>query len=70
VAPVEEFSAVSVPVAEEEEGMDAIELEFKGKTYYIDPESKKVYEKSGDDYEHLGYVGSGPFKGMVLPDDE
>ena len=69
---VEEFSAVSVPVAEEKKEeeateLDAVEVEFKGKTYCVDPENKKVYDAEG---EFLGYAGMGAFKGMVLPDDE
>jgi hypothetical protein len=43
-------------------------VSFKGKKYSVDPSDKAVYDE--DATEHLGYVGSGEFVGMVVPDDD
>jgi hypothetical protein len=52
-------------VAEERE---CFVIEFKGKTYNVDPESKRVYEERNDANVFVGYVGAGEFVGMKIPD--
>jgi hypothetical protein len=42
-------------------------VSFKGKKYSVNPEDNAVYDEEAT--EHLGYVGSGAFVGMVVPDD-
>jgi hypothetical protein len=54
-APAEEGEIVAI---------DAIEVVFKGKVYYVDPTTKKVYN---DTDAYVGDVGVNLFKGMVLP---
>jgi hypothetical protein len=45
-------------------------VQFKGKEYFVDPETKKVYE-AGDDVDKLvGHVGMLAFKDMVVPEKE
>ena len=51
------------------EDTECLEIEFKGKTYVVDPKTKRVYEERGDVTEHVGEVGAGDFAGMVLPED-
>ena len=43
-------------------------VSFKGKKYAVDSSDNAVYDE--DATEHLGYVDSGEFKGMVVPDDD
>jgi hypothetical protein len=43
-------------------------VSFKGKKYSVNPEDNAVYDEEAT--EHLGYVGSGAFVGMVVPDDD
>lgn len=43
-------------------------VSFKGKKYAVDSSDNAVYDEEAT--EHLGYVGSGEFKGMVVPDDD
>jgi hypothetical protein len=50
--------------AEEGESIECIEVVFKGKVYYVDPTTKKVYN---DTDAYVGDVGVNLFKGMVLP---
>ena len=50
--------------------VEMTEVTFKGKTYSVDTRDRKrmaVYDE--DATEHLGYVGSGEFVGMVVPAD-
>lgn len=45
-------------------------VQFKGKDYFVDPETNKVYE-AGDDVDKLvGHVGMLAFKDMVVPEKE
>lgn len=45
-------------------------VQFKGKEYFVDPETNKVYE-AGDDVDKLvGHVGMLAFKDMVVPEKE
>ena len=43
-------------------------VSFKGKRYAVDSSDNAVYDEEAT--EHLGYVDSGEFKGMVVPDDD
>lgn len=50
-------------------------VEFEGKDYYVNLETKRIYEGEGEQddagnwthYEPIGYVGMEPFVEMVLP---
>jgi hypothetical protein len=50
-----------------EKEMDAVEVEFQGKTYYVDESDMRVYEQKGEVYEPVGYVGMAAFKDMEVP---
>jgi hypothetical protein len=50
--------------------LEAIEVDFKGKTYFVDPESKRVYEQDGAVYRGVGYVGMAAFAEMEMPEDD
>jgi hypothetical protein len=41
-------------------------VSFKGKKYAVDSSDNAVYDEEAT--EHLGYVDSGEFKGMVVPE--
>ena len=43
-------------------------VDFKGKDYWIDPATKKVYETNGSVDEHIGHVGMLEFAEMEIPD--
>jgi len=59
--------AETVPAApQQEKEMDAVEVEFEGKTYYVDESDMRVYEQKGEVYEPVGYVGMAAFKEMVV----
>lgn len=58
------------PRAAEPEDVDAIEVEFKGKTYFVDPASKRVYEQDGEVSRGVGYVGMAAFADMEMPETE
>jgi hypothetical protein len=51
-----------------------LEVEFKGKEYLVNPETKFVYTSSGDETikarSHVGVVGLLEFKDMELPEEE
>lgn len=49
--------------------LEAIEVEFNGKTYYVEPNSKRVYEEDGAVHKAVGYAGMAAFAGLVIPDD-
>ena len=60
--------AETVPAApQKEKEMDAVEVEFEGKTYYVDESDMRVYEQKGEVYEPVGYVGMAAFKEMEVP---
>jgi hypothetical protein len=60
--------AETAPAApQQEKEMDAVEVEFEGKTYYVDESDMRVYEQKGEVYEPVGYVGMAAFKEMVVP---
>ena len=66
------FIAARAPVAEPAAQVDLEVVEFNGKDYYVNPETKRVYEGvMSDDGElkitrPIGYVGMADFKGMTL----
>ena len=47
--------------------IDAVEVEFNGKTYFVEEETTKVFDAEG---EFKGFLGRGEFKTMTLPKDE
>lgn len=61
----------ATPVVEEqqEKDLDAVEVEFEGKTYYVDESDMRVYEQQGEVFAPVGYVGMAAFKDLVLPQD-
>jgi hypothetical protein len=61
--------------AEEKVATDLEIVEFKGVDYFVNPETKRVYEGVGardddtgayENYKAVGYVGMAAFEGMVL----
>ena len=50
--------------------LEAIEVEFNGKTYFVDPESKRVYEQDGEVFRGVGYAGMAAFAEMEVPEDD
>lgn len=63
---VQEFKKPKVEVVEYREP-ELVQTEFNGKTYFVDPESKKVYEEDGAVDKLVGHVGMERFFGMVVP---
>lgn len=49
---------------EVEEETEVEEVEFNGKTYYVNKESERVYEQRGEAYVAVGYIGMAAFAGM------
>jgi hypothetical protein len=45
-------------------------VEFKGKDYLVDPETKFVYEEDAKVRTHIGVVGQMEFKDMEIPEEE
>jgi hypothetical protein len=66
------FIASRAPAAEPAAPVDLEVVDFNGKEYYVNPETKRVYEGvMGDDGDlkitrPIGYVGMADFKGMTL----
>ena len=66
------FIASRAPAAEPAAQVDLEVVEFNGKDYYVNPETKRVYEGvTGDDgalkiTRPVGYVGMADFKDMTL----
>jgi len=44
-----------------------IQVEFHEKTYFVDPDTKKVYVEDGEVDKLVGHVGMMEFVGMVVP---
>lgn len=71
---VAHFLASRVTAEDGKEPADLTEVDFQGKTYYVNPESKRVYEGEGeyDDevgwthYKPVGYVGMAMFAEMEV----
>lgn len=55
------------PKKEDVQDRALLPVQFKGKDYFVDPETNKVYE-AGDDVDKLvGHVGMLAFKDMIVP---
>jgi DNA repair exonuclease SbcCD ATPase subunit len=69
------FIASRAPVPEPSAPVDLEVVEFQGKEYYVNPETKRVYEGVTNAEGELtitrpvGYVGMADFKDMVLEDE-
>jgi hypothetical protein len=69
------FITSRAPVAEPTAPVDLEVVEFQGKEYYVNPETKRVYEGVTNAEGELtitrpvGYVGMADFKDMVLEDE-
>lgn len=57
-----------VAVVEEKVAKRGLLVEFNGKDYWIDPETKKVYTTTGSVDEHVGHVGMLEFEAMEIPE--
>jgi len=72
---VAEFVASRKPAAEPAAPVDLEVVEFEGKEYYVNPETKRVYEGVTNAEGELtitrpvGYVGMADFKDMILEDE-
>jgi hypothetical protein len=62
--------ATPVVVQEQEKDLDAVEVAFNGKTYYVDESDMRVYEQQGEVFAPVGYVGMAAFKDLELPKEE
>lgn len=64
-----EIDAVDCHPEEECESIeiDVVKVEYKGKTYFVEEETTKVFD---EEYEFKGFVGRGEFKEMTLPGAE
>lgn len=69
---------VAVPVVVDEKvDAELVEVEFEGKTYYVNAETKRVYEGEGEyddevgwtNYKPVGYVGMAIFETMTIDDE-
>ena len=49
---------------------ECIEVLFQDSIYYVDPETKRVYEPRDEVNVAVGYVGIAAFKDMPMPDDD
>ena len=57
------------PVSDAEEERDSIVVDFQGKTYYVTPEDKKVYEETSEGvHKFVGHVGMAAFADMKMPE--
>lgn len=60
----------ATPVVEQQDrDLDAVEVTFNGKTYYVDESDMRVYEQQGEVSVPVGYVGMAAFKDLVLPQE-
>jgi DNA polymerase III gamma/tau subunit len=72
---VAEFLAARAPAVEPSVPVDLEVVEFEGKEYYVNPETKRVYEGVTNAEGELtitrpvGYVGMADFKDMILEDE-
>jgi hypothetical protein len=71
---VKAFFAPAAPTTPQEEvkQVNAIDVEFQGKMYAVDPDTKRVYVKDGEVHRGVGYVGMAMFADLEIPeyDDE
>ena len=79
---VAEFIASRAPkpvpvVVDEKVDAELVEVEFEDKTYYVNAETKRVYEGEGEyddevgwtNYKPVGYVGMAMFETMTIDDE-
>jgi hypothetical protein len=60
---------VAPAVAAEPEERESIVVDFNGKTYYVTPEDKKVWEETDDGvHKFVGHVGMAAFADMKVPE--
>ena len=62
--------AAAAPQEEAPVNLEAIEVNFNGKTYFVDPVSKRVYEQDGEVFRGVGYAGMSAFEGLEVPEDD
>lgn len=66
------------PKEEEKVATDLVVVEFEGKDYFVDENTKKVYLPKGEPdaegnypgWDMVGYVGMAAFEKMVIPEDD
>lgn len=65
------LTPTAAPPAEEAptEELECLEIPFKGKTYFVDPKSKRVFEEKNGANVFVGYKGVGDFADLVIPAD-
>lgn len=63
---VQEFKKPRISVVEYVEP-ECIEVMHNGKTYFVDPDTNKVYVQDGEVDKLVGHVGMLEFAGMVVP---
>jgi hypothetical protein len=51
---------------QEEKELELLEVQFNGKTYYVNEEDKRVYEEKDGEHVGVGYVGMAAFADMKL----
>ena len=51
---------------QEEKEEETLEIQFQGKTYYVNEETERVYEEKDGEYVGDGYVGMAAFADMKL----
>jgi hypothetical protein len=51
---------------QEEKELELLEVQFQGKTYYVDEETNRVYEERDGEHVGVGYVGMAAFADMKL----
>ena len=70
-------AAAPVAVVDDKVEAELIEVEFEGKTYSVNAETKRVYEGEGEyddevgwtNYKPVGYVGMAMFEKMTIDDE-
>jgi len=65
---VRTFLTPAETVVEEKVAKRGLLVEFKGKDYWVDPETKKVYATNGPVDEHIGDVGMMEYEEMEIPE--
>lgn len=51
---------------QEEKELELLEVQFQGKTYYVNEEDNRVYEEKDGEHVGVGYVGMAAFADMKL----
>jgi len=60
----------ALPMPEEDEDEDLVEVSFHLRTYDVGVKTKRVYEFRGNAHVFVGMVGLNEFKGMLMPELE